>query len=131
QYGQVIAFLLKKQINHRLRGKDSEFLRAELTRLAQYFPQDFVAERARRAYAAPRLTRGTGLTQLVCQRIAGTFAGHFDQPQLAETAHRDARAVARERLIELGEHRLSVLGIFHVDKVENHNAAEVAQAQLA
>ena len=36
-----------------------------------------------------------------------------------------------QRAVELGEHRGAVVGVLHVDEVDDDDAAEVAQAQLA
>ena len=74
---------------------------------------------------------GAGLAQHVRQRFARALARHLDQAELGEAVDRHARAVARERLVELGQHRGAVLRVFHVDEVDDDDAAEVAQAQLA
>ena len=34
-------------------------------------------------------------------------------------------------LVELGQHRVAMLGVLHVDEVDDDDAAEIAQAQLA
>ena len=36
-----------------------------------------------------------------------------------------------QRAVELGEHRVAVVGVLHVDEVDDDDAAEVAQPQLA
>ena len=65
------------------------------------------------------------------QRFARALARHLHQAQLREAVDRDARAVARQRLLQLGQHRIAVLRVLHVDEVDDDDAAQVAQAQLA
>ena len=64
------------------------------------------------------------------QRLARALARHLDQAQLREAVHREPRAIALQRLVELGEHRGAVVGVLHVDEVDDDDAAEVAQPQL-
>jgi hypothetical protein len=66
----------------------------------------------------------------VRQRFARALARHLHQAQRREAAHRHLGAVARQRL-QLGQHGVAVLGVLHVDEVEDDDAAQVAQAQLA
>ena len=65
------------------------------------------------------------------ERLARALPRHLDQAELREAADRDLGAVARELLLQLGEHRRLVLLARHVDEVDDDDAAEVAQAQLA
>src|SRR5690606_22993902 len=48
QHGQVLAFFFQEQVDHGLRGDDAKLPGIELARLAQDFPQDLIAQRARR-----------------------------------------------------------------------------------
>ncbi len=50
--------------------------------------------------------------------------------QLREAIHRETCAVAFERPVELGQHGVAVIGILHVDEVDDDDAAEIAQAEL-
>ena len=65
------------------------------------------------------------------QALARALARHLDQPQLGEAVDGHARAVARQRLAELVQHGVAVLLGVHVDEVDDDDAAEVAQPQLA
>jgi hypothetical protein len=66
------------------------------------------------------------------RRFARALARHLHQAQLREAAHRGARAVARQLLAQLGQHGLLVVFLArHVDEVDDDDAAQVAQAQLA
>ena len=131
QHRHVLAFLFQEQVDHGLRGDDAEFLGVELARLAQDFAQDLVAQRARRAHRAARFAGGAGFAHLVRQRIPGALAGHLHQPQLAEAADRRAGAVARQGLVQFGQHGSLVSGVVHVDEVQHDDPAQVAQPQLA
>ena len=64
------------------------------------------------------------------QRLAGALARHLDQAQLREAVDGEARPVALQRPVELGQHRGPVIGLLHVDEVDDDDAAEVAQPQL-
>ena len=65
------------------------------------------------------------------QRLARALACHLDQTQRREPAHRQLGAVAAQLLAELGQHVLAVVFAQHVDEVDDDDAAQVAQAQLA
>src|SRR5215831_20535368 len=131
QHGERLRLLLQEHVDHRLRGEDAELAGVELPRLAQDLAQDLVAHGLRgfdRAAAPAYLAR---LAQDVLERLAGALARHLDQAEPAEPVHRDAGAVARERLVELGQDCRAVLGRLHIDEVDDDDAAEVAQPQLA
>ncbi len=64
------------------------------------------------------------------QRITSAFARHFNQTQLAEVAYGHACAVFAQRLVEFGQYRRAMLGIVHINEVNNDDAAQIAQAQL-
>ena len=64
------------------------------------------------------------------EALAGALSRHFDQAQLREAVDSHARAVARQRLPEFGEHRVLVFVAVHVDEVDDNDAAQVAQPQL-
>mgnify|MGYP001487211456 CR=1 FL=1 len=59
------------------------------------------------------------------KRLNGT------QAELREAAGRGLHAVARELLAELAKHLLAVVVARHVDEVDDDDAAEIAQPQLA
>src|SRR6266705_3578589 len=128
---QRLRLLLQEQVDHRLRGEDAELACVDLPRLAQDFAQDLVAHGLRGLdHAAPAAARA-GLAQHVLERFAGALARHLDQPQSREAVHADPGAVARERLVQFGEDRGTVFRAFHVDEVDDDDAAEISQAQLA
>src|SRR3990170_3028382 len=62
---------------------------------------------------------------------ARALARHLHEAQLGKAVHRHARAVARQCLAKFVEHGIPVLFRIHVDEVDDDNAAEVPQPQLA
>src|SRR5439155_590006 len=64
------------------------------------------------------------------QPLAGALARHLDQSQLREAVDRQPRAVAVERLVELRQHRRTMVGVLHVDEVDDDDPTQVAQAKL-
>ena len=112
-------------------GEDAELARVELLRLAQDLAQDLVADVCA-VLSSPRPCAGrAGLAQHVRERFARALARHLDQAELREAVDRQRVRSRRERLVELGQHRVAVLGVLHVDEVDDDDAAEVAQPQLA
>src|SRR5207302_239552 len=89
------------------------------------------ARMSRASCLAAPAAGGAGLAQHVRERLARALAGHLHQSERGEAVHRHAGAVARERLPEFLEHRGAMLVALHVDEVEDDDAAEVAQPQLA
>src|SRR5882672_7524208 len=131
EHRERLRLLLQKHVDHRLRGEDAEFARVELARLAQDLAQHFVAHGLRRLDHAASAAGRASLAQDALERFAGALARHLDQAQSRESVDRDAGAVAPERLVELGQDRGAMLRGFHVDEVDDDDAAEVPQAQLA
>src|SRR5262245_5155121 len=131
EHRERLRLLLEEEVDHALRGEDAVLARVELPRLAQDLAQDLVAHRARGLeHAAPGAGRAR-LAQHVLERLARALARHLDQAELREPVQRHLHPVARERFLELGEHRRAVVLVRHVDEVEDDDPAEVAQAQLA
>src|SRR5262245_37960597 len=130
EHRERLRLLLEEEVDHALRGEDAVLPRVELPRLAQDLAQDLVAHGARRLQdAAPGAGRER-LAQDVLERFAGALARHLDQAELGEAVQGHLHPVARERLLEFGEHRRAVVPVYHVDEVEHDDAAEVAQAKL-
>ena len=64
------------------------------------------------------------------ERRAEPLAAHFEQSETRDAAGLDARTVQRERLAHAVLDRALVLARGHVDEVDDHQAANVAQSQL-
>ena len=65
------------------------------------------------------------------QRRAQALAREFEQAELADLAELDARAVHLHHAFEALFHLALVLVRLHVDEVDDHQATEIAKAQLA
>ena len=65
------------------------------------------------------------------ERRAQALAREFQQTKARDLAHLDARPVVMQRVAQAILDFALVLGRFHVDEVDDDQAAEVAQAQLA
>ena len=79
------------------------------------------------ATAAVRTCRGEGFDQPGAQLLAG----QLHQPQRGHLGHLVARAVAAQRLGQPSQHQVAVGLENHVDEVDDDDAADVAQPQLA
>ena len=65
------------------------------------------------------------------QRRAQTLPAHFQQAEMADVPDLDAGAVVLQRVLDAPfDHRVVALGL-HVDEVDDDQAGEVAQTQLA
>uniref|UniRef100_A0A7S4D5R6 Uncharacterized protein n=1 Tax=Heterosigma akashiwo TaxID=2829 RepID=A0A7S4D5R6_HETAK len=131
QAGEMGTLLVEQHLHHIGRRNDAELLRRELPRLAQDLAQDVIANRTCRLDLAAALAGWAGFAEHARQRLARALARHLDQTELGEAADRDLGAVAAELLPELGQHRGPVLLARHVDEVDDDDAAQVAQTQLA
>src|SRR5690606_7454270 len=65
------------------------------------------------------------------QALADALAGHLHQAQRGHLGHLVAGAVAAEALDEPAQHQVPVGLEHHVDEVDDDDAADVAQPQLA
>ena len=65
------------------------------------------------------------------QRGLEALAAQFEQAEAGKFAHLHAGAVFFERIAQGVFHIALVLGVFHIDKVDHHQAAQVAQTHLA
>src|SRR5471030_1827910 len=131
EHRQVLRLLLQEHVDHFLRREDAEFARVELLGLAQQLAQDFVADGARGLDLALAGAGRTRFAQNMRQRFAGALARHLHQSQRREVRHRYLGAVARQRLFQCQQHGVAVLGVVHVDEVEDDDAAQITQPQLA
>ena len=88
--------------------------------------QRFDAAHAAMAFAG----RAHDLARLA-QARAQALAAHLEQAEAADAADLHARAIVLERVLQLVLDVALVLGRRHVDEVDHHQPAQVAQAQLA
>src|SRR5205085_4758730 len=74
---------------------------------------------------------GTGGRERLDQAFGDALARHLDQPELGDVEDLRLGLVAGEGLAERPDHLVAVLADLHVDEVDDDDAADVAQAQLA
>ena len=103
----------------------------ELPGLAQHLAQDVLADRLDRAQAPASLAGRAGVAELALEALARALARHLDEPERRDRRDAGLRVVRRQRLTQRGEDPLAVRDILHVDEVDDDDAAQVAQPQLA
>ena len=59
------------------------------------------------------------------------LTGEFEQAKAGDLADLDAGAIGVQGIAQAVFHGTLVLGVLHVDEVDDHQAAQVAQTQLA
>ena len=128
---QIVALFVHEERRHFHRQLRDDLGRAVLAGLfadeAQHRQrQAFDAADGAKAVAARALHVGAFF-----QRRAQALAGHFQQAEARDAADLDAGAVLLHGIAETVLHGLLVLRRLHVDEVDDDEAAEVAQAQLA
>ena len=74
---------------------------------------------------------GTGLCKAREPGIPGTFAGHFDQSQVGEAIEGQPRMVAGQGFLEFGKDGLAGGRRFHVDEIDDDDAAQVTRSWRA
>src|SRR5450432_2097827 len=79
--------------------------------------------------AATALRAGLGRT--LQHAGADALARHFEQAEMRDASDLDPRAVLPQAVAELAFDRTVVALLVHVDEVDDDQAGEVAQAQLA
>ena len=74
---------------------------------------------------------GAGHGERALQRLLDALAGDGDQAEIVELENLRWGAVGLQRLFERLHHLVAVLALVHVDEVDDDDAAQVAQANLA
>ena len=127
----MLAFLVEKKFDDFGRRHNTEFTRVELPGFAEDLAQDVVADAAGGLDDAFAGTGAAGFAQLVRQRLSGALARHLEQPQRREAVDRRFDAVSRQLLLKLGQYLRLMIFLDHVDEIDDDDAAQVAQPQLA
>ena len=127
----MLAFLFEKEVDDLRGGDHAEFARAELPRLAQDLAQDVVDHAAGGLDGAAPLAGGAGFAEHALQRFAGALARHLDQSKGRKIPDHGLDAVALQLLAQFAQHFGLVVGAGHVDEVDDDDAAQIAQPQLA
>src|SRR5207244_13406574 len=92
---------------------------------------DFVAKRWRRLDHAGAGAVGARLAEDALERLLGALARDADQAEFVEGKGFRRRLVRLEGLLQGLENFFAIAALFHVDEVDNDDAAKIAQANLA
>ena len=65
------------------------------------------------------------------QRLASTFAGHFNQTKFRNLGNLGLSMIPFQHLFKLAHHLVTVFGFLHVNEVNNDNPAKITQTQLS
>src|SRR5262249_16496882 len=98
--------------------------------LGLHRPEYFRGQRGRRLDDARSATARTGFGEQRAKILTDTLAGHLHEAELGDREHVGARFVLGERALERLLDLLAVFGHFHVDEIDDDDAAEVAQTDL-
>src|SRR5580698_1747412 len=92
---------------------------------------DFVADGGGTLDHAGGLAGGAGDAQRALERLLDALAGDGDQTEIIELENLCGGAIGLEGFFEGGENFEAVLALVHVDEVDDDDAAEVAETNLA
>src|SRR5690606_22028232 len=128
---QRAALLVEQEVGDLHRGLDQHLPGVLLHRVLLGDADDGQRQRLDAAHAAVALAARADDLAGLAQAGAQALAAHLQQAEAADAADLDAGAVVLERRLQPLLDRALVLGRGHVDEVDHHQAAQVAQAQLA
>ena len=95
------------------------------------FGLDLVAERGDGLHHAGAGAIGAGLAERAFESLLGALAGDGDEAEFVEAQHFRGCAVGAESVFQRRHDFFAVAALFHVDEVDDDDAAEIAQAHLA
>ncbi len=93
--------------------------------------QQLQRDRGHRAHMAGAAALRAGLGRTLQHAGADTLARHFQEAEMRDASDLDARTVLPQAVAELALHRAIVALLVHVDEIDDDQAREIAQAQLA
>ncbi len=92
---------------------------------------NLVAHRGHRFHEAGRLAIRARRADGALQRLLHPLAGNGDQSEIVKLQNLGGRAVAAQRFFQCLHDFLAVAALVHVDEVDDDDAAQIAQADLA
>src|SRR5277367_1448934 len=110
--------------------EDHELPTLELARLTHDLAKYLIANGLGRLDEPSTLARRTSLAHHMFQTFTGSFAGHLHQSERRNRGDVGLHVIIAECFLQPLDHLSAVLGFFHVDEVDDDDAAEIAQAQL-
>src|SRR5215207_1010159 len=93
--------------------------------------QDLVADRLRRLHQPRARAVGAGATERPLQRLLDALARHDDEAEVVVRKHLRRRLVVAQGVLKRLQHARAVAPLLHVDEVEDEDAAEVTESDLA
>src|SRR5580658_274499 len=101
-----------------------------LAHLAQ-LDEDLVAHCGRALDHAGGLADGAGRAQSALKRLLDALARDGDKAKIVKLQNLGRSAVVLERFFERSHHLEAILALIHIDEVDDDDAAEIAQTNLA
>ena len=129
--GQRGALLVEQIVGDLQRRLHQHLAGVVLHRVLLGDADDRQAQRLHAAHAAVALAARADDLAGLAQRGAQALAAHLQQAELGDPAQLHAGAVVLERALQAVLDLALVLVGGHVDEIDHHQAAQVAQAQLA
>ncbi len=128
---QRVALFVEQVVGDLDRGLDQHLPGVLLHRMLFGDADDRQRQRLHAAHAAMAVAARADDLAGLAQARTQALAAHFHQAKARDAAQLNARAVVLERVLQAVFHFALVLVRRHVDEVDHHQAAQVAQAQLA
>jgi hypothetical protein len=95
------------------------------------FGLNFVAERGAGFDHAGAGAIGAGLAENAFESLLGAFAGDANETELVERERFRRGFILLQGLLQRAENFFAVAALFHVDEIDDDDAAQIAQADLA
>jgi len=92
---------------------------------------DLVADRGGTLDHAGSLAGGAGNAKGALERLLDALAGDGDQAKIVELENLGGGAIGLEGFFKSGENLEAILAFVHIDEVDDDDASEVAEANLA
>ena len=108
-----------------------DILVSPILREERYLVLDLLVQQYRRLDLARAVAGRADVRNLLHGHGTHPLAGDLHQPELGERQHRMLGLVGGHQLDHLVEERLFVLRLVQVDEIDDDNAPQIAQAQLA
>mgnify|MGYP001817994752 CR=1 FL=1 len=126
---EVTKRTLKIMGNRRM--DDEGYLLADVgDRDCEKFATDFETDGRQRLDATRSVAVGTLSAECAFQTRAGALAGQLDQADVAHRQELRSRGVVRKLFGQGVKDQLPVLGVLHIDEIDNDYSTEVAKSQL-
>ena len=130
EVGKGLVLGCEQCLGHRGVHADGDLAAAEAREILAHLADDAEGHALAREHVAASLAIGAGLAQGLHEILAGALAGHLDQAEFGDLEDVGPGLVLAQGFGQRAVDAVSIRGGFHVDQVEDHDAADVAKAQL-